>query len=321
MSNQQHTQQRSFQVFRTVGRAIDPIHVGTGGTRLGRVDNTIVRDPVTRIPKIPGSSLAGVHRAYAAMALEDARATDTERHYYPGDAGQGSLDNNGEGRINAVFGHKNFAGLAAFSDAQVVLFPVASREGPLWVTSPNALSFVGANVTVDDANQANQNKALRSGKKEPINLGWLQLEAESWSGLQSVKDALKNFGVRENLFKELRVIERLVLVSDKLFGHIVNSNLEVRTSVAINPATGAAEGGALFTYEAIPRGTVLAWDVTCRDPRHFKEHRDAPEVTSTQKVHDVVAKAHPLLAALGIGGMGTRGMGRLEVLFPVGGEQ
>jgi hypothetical protein len=27
-----------------------------------------------------------------------------------------------------------------------------------------------------------------------------------------------------------------------------------------------------------------------------------------------VKKAHPLLAALGIGGMGTRGMGRLQVL-------
>src|SRR5690606_14614819 len=113
--------------------------------------------------------------------------------------------------------------------------------------------------------------------------------------------------------------ERLVLVSDRIFGHVVNSNLEVRTSVAINPATGAAEDHALFTYEAIPRGSVLVWDVTCRDPRHF-ERRSAPSVTTTQEVHDVVAKAQPLLAALGIGGMGTRGMGRLEVLA-VGGVQ
>jgi CRISPR-associated protein Cmr4 len=316
-NNQQQTKQRSFQVFRTVGLAIDPIHIGTGGARLGRVDNTIVRDPVTRIPKIPGSSLAGVHRAYSAMVLEDARASDTERHYYPNDAGQGSANNDGAGPINAVFGHKNFAGLAAFSDAQVVLFPVASREGPLWVTSPSALGFVGANATVDESNQ---NKAQRGGKRGPINLGWLQLEAESWTGLQAVKDALKVFGVREDLFKELRVVERLVLVSDKLFGHVVNSNLEVRTSVAINPATGAAEDGALFTYEAIPRGAVLAWDVTCRDPRHFKEGRNAPAVTGSQQVHEVVTKAHPLLAALGIGGMGTRGMGRLEVLA-VGGAQ
>ena len=316
-NNQQQTQQRSFQVFRTVGLAIDPIHIGTGGARLGRVDNSIVRDPVTRLPKIPGSSLAGVHRSYAAMTLEDARTPSDTRQYYPNDAGQGSANNDGAGPINAVFGHKNFAGLVAFSDAQVVLFPVASREGPLWVTSPSALRFVGANVTVDESNQ---NKAQRGGKKGSINLGWLQLEAESWTGLQAVKDALKTFGMREDLYRDLRVVERLVLVSDKLFGHVVNSNLEVRTSVAIKPATGAAEDGALFTYEAIPRGTVLAWDVTCRDPRHFTEKRSASTVTTTQQVHDVVEKAHPLLAALGIGGMGTRGMGRLEVLA-VGGAQ
>lgn len=315
MSNSE--QQRSFQVFRTVGLAIDPIHVGTGGARLGRVDNTIVRDPATRIPKIPGSSLAGVHRSYAAMALEDARTPSDTRQYYPHDAGQGSANNDGSGPINAVFGHKNFAGLAAFSDAQIALFPVASREGPLWATSPSALRFIGAHVTVDEANQ---NKALRGGKRGPINLGWLQLEAESWTGLQAVKVALKNFGVREDLYKELRVVEQLVLVSDKLFSHVVNSNLEVRTSVAINPATGAAEDGALFTYEAIPRGAVLAWDVTCRDPRHFKEGRNAPTVSDTQQVHDVVIKAHPLLAALGIGGMGTRGMGRLEVLAARGAQ-
>lgn len=70
----------------------------------------------------------------------------------------------------------------------------------------------------------------------------------------------------------------------------------------------------MTAYEAIPRGAVLVWDVTCRDPRHFTEKRSAPTVTNTQQVHDVVAKAHLLLAALGIGGMGTRGMGRLEVL-------
>ena len=44
----------SFKPFSFAGMALDPIHVGTGGARLGRVDNTIVRDPVTRIPKIPG---------------------------------------------------------------------------------------------------------------------------------------------------------------------------------------------------------------------------------------------------------------------------
>ena len=41
-----------------VGRvgALDPIE---GGYRLGRVDNTILRDAATNLPKIPGSSING----------------------------------------------------------------------------------------------------------------------------------------------------------------------------------------------------------------------------------------------------------------------
>jgi CRISPR-associated protein Cmr4 len=95
----------------------------------------------------------------------------------------------------------------------------------------------------------------------------------------------------------------------------VNSNLEVRTSVAIDPATGAAEEGALFTYEALPRGTVLFWEVTCRNPKHFKINQDdVKAVGSPEKVRDVVTDAYSYLEHLGIGGMGSRGMGRLRVL-------
>src|SRR5690606_9926058 len=116
---------------------------------LGRVDNTIVRDPVTRVPKIPGSSLAGVYRAYAAMAHEDERQPDKRKTpYYPDCAGRGpsegleAKEHCGEANcpVCSVFGRASFAGLAAFSDAHVLLFPVATREGPIWVTCPGALN-------------------------------------------------------------------------------------------------------------------------------------------------------------------------------------
>src|SRR5438309_9806358 len=56
-----YTQQRLL--FMTV----DPVHIGAGGYRLGRVDMTIAREPGTNLPKIPGTSLAGAARSYAAM--------------------------------------------------------------------------------------------------------------------------------------------------------------------------------------------------------------------------------------------------------------
>src|SRR5207302_11210890 len=47
---------------------LDPVHIGTGGYQLGRVDMSIVREPGTNLPKIPGTSLAGAARSYAAMS-------------------------------------------------------------------------------------------------------------------------------------------------------------------------------------------------------------------------------------------------------------
>ena len=318
----------SYKTFSHVGLALDPIHVGTGGARLGRVDLTIVRDPVTRVPKIPGSSLAGVYRTYAAMAKHtqdpNRQVSGQRKPYYPdcaglGQRGDGSLTHCGQPTcpICTVFGFARgrdnaggFAGLAAFSDAHVLLFPVATREGPRWVTCPLAIWSVGVEVS-----SVTENALYREQDSEqPLNLGWLLLPVKKLTDWQSVRAALDRLGVPAEILQGLGVLP------DKLFGHVVNSNLEVRTSVAINASTGAAEGGALFTYEALPRATVLFWEVTCKNPEHFKvgsspiAFKGNGQTATIDDVHKVVAVAHPYLEHLGIGGMGTRGMGRLRVL-------
>jgi len=297
---------KSFTPYRITAMAVDPIHVGAGGGRLGRVDQSIVRDPVTQVPKIPGSSLAGVYRAYAAMAKDR----------YPDCAGQGQPDKQGKGGhcgkrdcpICTVFGFARsagggFAGLAAFSDAHVLLFPVATREGPVWITCPGAMRLVGAEIggLCDKA-------VYRSTVAQSLNLGWLLLPVKKYPNDQDPQSKLNELQIPEYICRNLAA------VSDKLFPHIVNSNLEVRTSVSINPETGAAEEGALFTHEALPRSTVLLWEVICKNPTHFRVGNDAvDEVTDMEGVFDIVAKAHPYFECLGVGGMGTRGMGRLRV--------
>jgi CRISPR-associated protein Cmr4 len=319
----------SFRTFQHVGMALDPVHVGTGGARLGRVDLTIVRDPVTRVPKVPGSSLAGVYRAYAAMAHQarnpDRKLDGQPKPYYPDCAGQGQPDKAGKGGhcgqascpICTVFGFARgqdssggFAGLAAFSDAQVLLFPVATREGPIWVTCPMALQAAG--VSVADVGEDAVFRGQDGGR--PLNLGWLLLPVRALSNWEQVQPVFMNLGVPPE------ICQRLGVVADKLFAHVVNSNLEVRTSVAIDPATGAAQEGALFSYEALPRTTVLYWEVTCKNPAHFRVGSSEVALKGERQqvgiddVHTVVKSAHPYLEHLGIGGMGTRGMGRLRVL-------
>lgn len=310
---------RSFVTFPFVGMALDPIHVGTGGTRLGRVENTIVRDPVTRIPKIPGSSIAGVMRAYTAMA----------KGKYPNCAGLGQPERDGAGGhcgkadcpVCTVFGFAKgigtsggFAGLAAFSDMHVLLFPVASQLGPQWITCPMALrqTSIAEFSELGDLpeQQVFYRKANGTESQPSLNLGWLLLPVKTdWPPLSEIAQKIEALGIPGY------IISRLGVVSDKLFIHIVNSNLEVRTSVAIDPATGAAEERALFTYEALPRETVLFWELTCRNPKHFKINQDdVKAVDSPEKVRDVVSDANSYLEHLGIGGMGSRGMGRLRVL-------
>jgi CRISPR-associated protein Cmr4 len=206
--------------------------------------------------------------------------------------------------------------LAAFSDMHVLLFPVASQLGPQWITSPMALRQTGIAKFSELGDLPEQQVVYRKADGEaaqpPLNLGWLLLPVKTeWEQLGKIVQKIKALGI------PAYITDRLGVVSDKLFTHIVNSNLEVRTSVAIDPATGAAEEGALFTYEALPRGTVLFWEVTCRNPKHFKiNQNDVNAVDSPEKVRDVVTGANSYLEHLGIGGMGSRGMGRLRVLAP-----
>lgn len=326
----------SYEKFLQVGIALDPIHVGSGGTRIGRVDLTIVRDPVTQVPMIPGSSLAGAYRTYVAMAeheknpnrqvdgkdwpiypncaglgqsQEDRTRTEEEKKYRRGHCRQPDCP------VCTVFGFARgagqvggFAGLAAFTDAHVLLFPVPTRQGPMWVTCPMALRLVGLKVDgVDDSAVYLQDG---SSKHNQLNLGWLLLPVQACTDIGTVTAELRNLGVPDY------IANHLALVPDRLFAHIVNSNLEVHTSVSINPETGAAEDKALFSYEALPRGTVLVWEIIAKNPQHFRINgQTITAVSSPADVHNNVKQAHDYLKHLGIGGMGTRGMGRLEVLY------
>ncbi len=286
--------------------ALDPIHVGTGGMRLGRVDMSIVREPGTNLPKIPGTSLAGAARTYAAMQ---------EVGKFPQCAGKDGHCGAPDCPICVTFGFSkgsgaSFQGLAQFSDARLVFFPVHSLAGPVWVTCPDVLKEVG----VTEAEPAHEQVRVAGGVQQSgkLNLGWLMLDV--------TKDA---FSLDNQLSKVPDDIKkRAVLVSSKMFGHIVNDNLEVRTSVSIDPQTGAAAEGALFTYEALPRASVLFFDVIVSDPKFYRIDGKIPLDGDIEKAKKAVQDGLRLFETLGVGGMNTRGMGRLRVLnLDAGGAQ
>ncbi|GIX47786.1 MAG: hypothetical protein KatS3mg131_1997 [Candidatus Tectimicrobiota bacterium] len=247
----------SYENHRYVLMTVDPVHIGTGGMRLGRVDLSIVREPGTNLPKIPGTALHGAVRSYAA-----------HRYGKPRCAGLGQTRDGRGGHcgrptcpICYTFGYvggedtaQAHSGVVTLTDARILLFPVYSMVGPLWVTSPSTLEDFGAGSQTVDEGKAKWPKDLTS--QQHLNLGWLMVEKEANLNVSNL-----------NLPQKQAVRDRIVLISDKLFTHVVNSNLEVRTSVSLNPETGAAEEGALFTYEAIPRATFLWLDVIVDDHR------------------------------------------------------
>ncbi|GAB6161041.1 hypothetical protein JCM12298_02000 [Desulfothermus naphthae] len=185
-----------------------------------------------------------------------------------------------------------------FQMQEFCFFPVSTMIGTVWVTSDEIVKEV-INTNGSDEIEVTENEFICSNEmtelpksnesKEILNFGWIMLEKKE---SKDILDKIEN---------------KLCVVSAKVFHHIVNSNLETRTSVSINPVTGAAEGGALFTYEALPRGTVFILDVTYENPKNYGKNNPIEEVIGT------VEKSFELFSTLGIGGMGTRGFGKIEI--------
>ena len=341
-------------------KATDPIYIGTGGYTIGRVDNTIVRDPITKIPKIPGSSLAGTWRYYVALELiskikeyqpsfeniknrdgntleEKIKNTNWNNDFkedgwigYFGNkvakitcAGQDNVPNgespdetNKEGKtghcghciVCKAFGYskkdRSWQGMLFFSDLNILFFPVYTRLGTKWITSKRILKE--ADILKENLNEGENEKTntifvqeeIDKDKTEKfINLGWLNLPYEK-----------KEFNID---LPEIKDIDQkdIFIVPDSLIAQIINSNLEVRTSVSIDPITGAAKEGALFTSEAIPRGTIFYGSIRLFDKSGLDKY-----LPNSSDIWDALNDTKKYYETLGIGGMTTRGFGRMKIL-------
>ncbi len=310
----------TYQRQRYLLMATDPVHVGTGGYRLGRVDNSIVREPGTRVPKIPGTSLHGAARSYAAQLYETPEAAGQS---------QDKVGNPDENPVCYTFGYLKkeqqggeekttaFSGVVNVFDAHVLLFPVHSMDGPVWVTTLARLEDAGFAVGTPPESWPTGAALLNWSRQDALNLGWLMVGVggqvtvtapTKWQGAARWKEAQK----------------RIVLVQDAIFSQVVNSNLEVRTSVAIDPERGAAEDKALFTYEALPRTTFLTAELVLDDYRDGASGRPFPKSTTAKGnvlpggmwsgPLDVAKAGLGMIEWLGVGAMGTRGFGRVAIV-------
>jgi len=355
---------KSNQVF---ALATDPVYIGTGGYTIGRVDNTIVRDPITKVPKIPGSSLAGVWRYYTVFGIlskikdkkpkrEDIlkqtggmikdkidnwiKSQNTNGkwdvsnwHFFEGNtllelncAGQDNVPQEELSNITATnkegktghcghclvckgfgFSKKDISwqGMIFFSDLNILFFPVFTMYGTKWITTVRRLEEAG--LKPNGVDNPTDNKVLtKNGNEGHINLGWLYLEVGGTHSLSlNAKIVFESFQLNDT---------DIVIVPESLFSQIVNSNLEVRTSVSIDPITGAAKERALFTSEAIPRGTILYGNIRIFDKNSFTGIEGKLEpLPDVEKLECALKESKHFFETLGIGGMTTRGFGRIKI--------
>jgi CRISPR-associated protein Cmr4 len=352
--------QSLYTLQRLLFMTLDPVHIGTGGYRLGRVDMTIAREPGTNLPKIPGTSLAGAARSYAAMSYGRPEAAG-KHGKFKGDKNTCPIIYTFGTATDAssAEGGSTRAGTVSIADARILFFPVNSMAGPVWVSTvdivreawgENSVTLPQNVEPTDDVIVTNMNR------DENLNLGWLLFKCTKGLTINPPTSLLSHLEWKG-------ISDRIVLVTPKLFSQIVNSNLEVRTSVSIDPKTGAADSdsGALFTYEAIPRTTWLWSDVVEDDYGKNRPYRGSPGTSSeieasmstaipigiesnndnypfpVNKQYDsknnaenagadlpnediwkqplhVVSTGMRLIEYLGIGGMGTRGFGRMRLV-------
>lgn len=325
---------------------LDPVHIGTGGYRLGRVDNSIAREPGTKLPKIPGTSLNGAIRTYAAYVYEEVTCAGQKNH-----CGEptcpicytfGSVSGEDENQ-------KARAGTVNIFDAQILFFPVWSMMGPIWITTKNILDRFDVEI-LNFSEIDNNHFTSTFERNEALNFGWLMLESKN-DGKKVDLSFPSNFNDKIAEYEIIK--DKIAIVSDRMFSQIVNDNLEVRTSVSINPETGAAEKGALFTYEAIPRSTFLMLEVveddffesfpsklflvdnlkkldekiessTSEDNKEKLTDKRTEYQNALNKLEslpikdnwnsptDVFESGLSNIEFFGVGGMGTRGFGRLR---------
>jgi CRISPR-associated protein Cmr4 len=300
---------------------VSPVHMGAGQA-LGVVDNPIQRERHTGHPVFAGSGIKGALR-------DDFEAAK------------------GKDLTNRIFGPEtdasDHAGCVAFSDAQLVLFPVRSlRESYVYATCPTALgrlrrmallAGVEAGWAVPDlandelclalADSGLFIKARRDNKEvDTVTLEAFQFtrsldtsaaeragEAARWIADRAVPAPVDPDDPHKHFREKIR--RHLVVLSDTRFSHFVENATLVEPHVRINDESGTADDGGLFYTENVPPEAVFVATFMASKARVKRGESDAG-VRAANEVMEVVAQAlHGRLVQLG--GDATSGRGLMLV--------
>ena len=232
--------------------ALSALHCGIGQSA-GIVDLPIARARATQLPIVPGSSLRGVLRA----TLEGENPAHAATLFGPR-------------AINNV--DDIFAGALTLGDATLLLLPVRALAGILcYVTSPFILGRYAqdlqraglpppplpAKPKAGQARVASGNVNRQDGK---LFLEDLDLAADEDLALTAWATRIADQVHPGDPAAQTDLCQRLALVPDDILGFLAETATEIRTRIAIDPATGTVKRGALWYEENLPAEAVL-WGI------------------------------------------------------------
>lgn len=306
---------------------LSPVHMGAGQA-IGVVDNPIQRERHTGHPIFAGSGLKGAFRdAFEAKVTGE----------------QGKEE--GKKRTYAVFGpeagNAEHAGAVAFTDAQVVVFPVRSlRESFVYATCPTALArlkraaeLVGEKVdwTIpkppnDDLCLVTENSGLTiKAKVNNADAEVVILEAFQFTAgvdktareqLAKVANWLADRAIPSDesyaYFRD-KLKKHLLVLTDSRFDYFVQNATTVEPHVRIDDASGTADDGGLFYTENVPPEAIF-FSVAMASQERVKRGESS---NGAKKAKDIMSDLERYLAdeVVQIGGDATVGRGLVAVSF------
>ncbi len=227
-------QQTMFLFTRT------PLHVGAGES-VGYLDRPIRREPHTRIPIIPGSTLKGVLRNREEW-------TEADRDWL-----FGSLSGQ--------------SGALSIGEARVLAFPVRSAKGSFaWITCPMVLKrFIRDTDTAVTLNELSIDESLLEalgGDKVTLKNDKIVLEEYAFARRQDSRDYL---AVIEPLLVDIlpddpvwqELPGRLVIVANGQYSYFVQHACEISQHIEVDDATGVARDNSSRNQENVPSETMF----------------------------------------------------------------
>ncbi len=290
-----------------------PLHMGAG-TAIGAIDSPIQREAHSGHPLAAGSGIKGALRHHLNRAWQ--KHGDILRLFGP--------------ETNA----SEHAGALAFTDAQLVAFPVrALKNSFVYATCPYALARLkrlAANTDTEaqwEVPQVKDGKALVAADGVLGAGDTLTLEAFEFAKAgecQAIAAWLSRHalpgGAAHDFFR-LKIAADLVVLSDGDFAHFVKHATVVEPHVRIDDETGTADGGGLFYVENLPPESILAGLALASIERgKGKAEEKLPAETVLARLIDGNGAAQPGIrdAVVQMGGDATTGRG-LVMIHPVQG--